>query len=160
MAKVSKVASSAVPPADLYERDYYAWILEQVRALHERRVGDIDWENVAEEIEDLGKSEKRAVKSQIERLFEHLLKLAYAQGRMRQQNRQGWEVTVEAARSDVRALLTENPSLRPIVPEILQGAYLNGRAAAIAAIRVDIPKLSPWTFEKIMDDAFLPGEPA
>jgi len=54
-----KIASAALPPSDLYERDYYTWIQEQVRALRERRVEDLDWPNLAEEIEDLEK--KRGV---------------------------------------------------------------------------------------------------
>jgi len=44
------MASAALPPSDLYERDYYTWIQEQVRALRERHVEDLDWPNLAEEI--------------------------------------------------------------------------------------------------------------
>ena len=50
-----KMASAALPPSELYERDYYTWIQEQVRALRDRRVEDLDWPNLAEEIEDLEK---------------------------------------------------------------------------------------------------------
>jgi hypothetical protein len=58
-------AKSAAPSrAELYARDYYAWILDQARALRERRADEVDWENVAEEIEDLAKSEKRAPRNQ------------------------------------------------------------------------------------------------
>lgn len=53
------MASASLPPSDLYERDYYTWIQEQVRALRERRVEHLDWPNLAEEIEDLEK--KRGV---------------------------------------------------------------------------------------------------
>ena len=76
------MASAALPPSDLYERDYYTWIQEQVRALREHRVEDLDWPNLAEEIEDLGKSEKRALKTRITKLLEHLLKMAYASDRI------------------------------------------------------------------------------
>ena len=72
---MSKIASVEVPPSELYERDYYAWIQGQVRALRNRRLKEIDWANVAEEIEDWGKSEKRSVESHIARIVEHLLKL-------------------------------------------------------------------------------------
>ena len=71
-------AHKLVPSSELYEGDYYAWIQEQVRALREHRVEDLDWPNLMEEIEDLGKSERRALQSQVARLVEHLLKLAYA----------------------------------------------------------------------------------
>jgi hypothetical protein len=53
---------------------------EQVSALRERRIEDLDWENIAEEIEDLGKGEKRSIESHLERLIEHLLKLVYPHG--------------------------------------------------------------------------------
>ncbi len=58
----------------LYERDYYTWALEQARALQERRIEEVDWENLAEEIGDLGRSEARSVRSQLARLLAHLLK--------------------------------------------------------------------------------------
>jgi len=51
------MASIKNPSSNLYERDYYAWLQDQVQALRERRIEEVDWENVAEEIEDLGKSE-------------------------------------------------------------------------------------------------------
>lgn len=163
MAKVSKVATSAVPPAELYERDYYGWILEQVNALRQRRLEDIDWENVAEEIEDLGKSEKRGLRNQIARLYEHLLKLAYARGRVLEQNRRGWQLTVESARGDIDELLEESRSLGPKVNELLRRAYRSGRIAALIAMNLPekaIPEQPPWTFEEIMDDAFLPDASA
>ena len=163
MAKVSKVATSAGPPAELYERDYYAWILAQVSALRERRIEDIDWENVAEEIEGLAKSEKRGLRNQIARLYEHLLKLAYARGRRLEQNRRGWQLTVESACRDIDELLEESPSLVPKVNELLPRAYESGRIAALIATNLPekaIPQQPLWTFDKVMDDDFLPDEPA
>lgn len=79
MERNSKRASAAMLESDLYEQDYYAWIQSQVRAMGERRIKDIDWENVAEEIEDLGKNEKHSVESQLARIREHFLKLATLQ---------------------------------------------------------------------------------
>jgi hypothetical protein len=49
--------------SELYDRDYYAWIQHQVQALRERRIEDVDWANAAEESEDLGKSERRGIRS-------------------------------------------------------------------------------------------------
>ena len=74
------MASIRNSSSDLYERDYYAWLQDQVRALRERRIEDVDWDNVAEEIEDLGKSERRGIRSHMARVVEHLLKLACARG--------------------------------------------------------------------------------
>ena len=51
---------------DLYERDYYTWVVEQARALKQRRIEMLDWQNLAEEVEDLGRSEKRELRSRLE----------------------------------------------------------------------------------------------
>jgi hypothetical protein len=58
MSKASKISPATLPPTDLYERDYYTWTQEQARALREHRTEELDWANVAEEIEDLGKRGK------------------------------------------------------------------------------------------------------
>ncbi len=57
----------------LYERDYYSWALEQQRALLEHRTEDLDWENLADEVGDLGRSQRHALRSRAARLIEHLL---------------------------------------------------------------------------------------
>jgi hypothetical protein len=161
MAGAAKTGAAADAQAGLYERDYYAWILDQVRALRERRTGEIDWENVAEEIEDLGKSEKRGFGSQIARLYEHLLKLAYARARMLEENRRGWELSVRSARRDIRKLLEESPSLRAKIADLIGHAFQSGRDAALGSLNVPdegIPEKCPWSFEQAMDDAFLPKE--
>jgi Domain of unknown function DUF29 len=153
------MASTANSPSDLYERDYYAWLQDQVRALRERRIEDVDWENVAEEIEDLGKSERRGIESQLSRLAEHLLKLAYIGGMSREYDVRGWRMSVRGARFSIQKLLKESPSLRTKLAEMLPDAYHSGRLDALRDARVsedDIPELSPWTVEQLMDGSFLP----
>jgi hypothetical protein len=125
------MASIKNSSSDLYERDYYAWLQEQVRALRERRIEDVDWENVAEEIEGLSRSEKRGVRSQMARTIEHFLKLRYAHGMIRECNARGWQNSAKSARFELNKLLQESPSLRPRLPEILADAYHAGRLAAL-----------------------------
>ncbi len=154
------MASAKVSSSDLYDHDYYAWIQDQVRALRARRIEDLDWENVAEEIEDLGKSERRGIKSQMARLVEHLLKLKYARGILRRYNAKGWQLSVKGARTAIRHLLDESPSLRPQLAEMLIQAYEIGRIDAQREARVPdsaIPESSPWTVEQVMDDNFVPS---
>ncbi len=146
--------------SDLYERDYYAWLQDQVRALRERRIEDVDWENVAEEIEGLSKSESRGVSSHLATVVEHLLKLEYARGIFREYNARGWRVSVRSARRQVRKLLNESPSLRPQLEEMLADAYEDGRIEAMRDPGLsddELPASSPWTVEQVMDDNFLPG---
>jgi uncharacterized protein DUF29 len=152
-------AHKLVPSSELYEGDYYAWIREQVRALREHRVEDLDWPNLMEEIEDLGKSERRALQSQVARLVEHLLKLTYAPIRVSRPNRRGWEVTIRSARRRIRRLLNESPSLRSKLDQIFTEGYEDGRDDALAEMGLrdsTIPETPPWTFEEVIDDRFVP----
>jgi Domain of unknown function DUF29 len=152
-------AHKLVPSSELYEGDYYAWIQEQVRALREHRVEDLDWPNLMEEIEDLGKSERRALQSQVARLVEHLLKLAYAPIRVSRPNRRGWEVTIRSARRRIRRLLNESPSLRNKLGEIFVQGYKDGRDDALAGMGLRdsaISEIPPWTLEQVIDDRFVP----
>ncbi|HJU10872.1 MAG TPA: DUF29 domain-containing protein, partial [Candidatus Binataceae bacterium] len=96
------------PPNSLYERDYYTWILEQQRALYERRVEDLDWMNLAEEVGDLGRSEARGLRSQMARLLAHLLKWQLQPSR----RTNSWRASIRGARDRIRELLDESPGLK------------------------------------------------
>jgi len=96
---------------DLYERDFYAWTQDQaarVRALGARKDG-LDVENVAEEIESLGKSQRSAVRSLLANIIEHLLKLRFHPD---QQPRRHWQVELRAFRRKLERELKDSPSLR------------------------------------------------
>ena len=149
------MASTTYRSPDLYERDYYAWVQQQVRALRERRIEGLDWDNLAEEVADLGKSEKRALRSQLARLVEHLLKIDVAPARTRAQNLRGWQVSVRAARRAITELLEENPSLQPELPQIYLRAYLDGRDEVLASLKLPesaIPEEPPWSAEQVLRD--------
>ena len=144
---------------ELYEHDYYAWIREQVRALREHRVEEVDWENVAEEIDDLGKTVRWSVESHLETLVEHLLKLAYARETVRTRNARLWEGTIRLARYKIHKKLAQNPSLRSILAELFADAYGAGRIKASARMRLlenCMPATPPWTLEQALDDSFVP----
>jgi hypothetical protein len=140
---------------DSYEHDYYHWTLEQARALRERRVEALDWERLAEEVEDLGRSEKRAVKSQLVRLILHLLKWRCEP----QRRNDGWRVSVENSRDEIHDLLADNPSLRPELIGILGRAYKIARRDARAGTgQADssFPQTCPWSLEELLAEDFWP----
>ena len=97
--------------SELYDRDFFLWTQEQAAALRAVRNSNLplDWDNLAEEIESLGKSDRRQLRSQIRRILRHLLKLEASPA---SEPRAGWRTTVLDARAEIEALLEDSPSLR------------------------------------------------
>jgi len=141
--------------ATLYDTDFYGWIRCQLAALRTGRLADLDMENLIEEVESMGKSEKRELESRIELLLMHLLKWAY------QPERRGasWEATVKAQRRRLAQHLQENPSLKSLVPDIYKKTY---GYAVLDAVRETgmaesvFPATCPWTFDEATDADFWP----
>lgn len=97
------------PKQSLYERDFYEWTQDAVAKLRNRDFDNLDLENVIEEIESLGRSEKKELQSRLKTLLEHLIKRLYINlpsyfG--------GWENTIRTQRSDLELLLISSPSLK------------------------------------------------
>ena len=107
----------------LYEQDFFRWTEEQARALRvaaSMRINvALDWENLAEEIESLGRSDRRELASRIQVIIEHLMKLEISPAKA---PRRGWEATIVRERQKVRGLLDESPSLRGVVAELVAKA--------------------------------------
>jgi hypothetical protein len=141
---------------DLYERDVYAWSSEQVLLLRARRFADLDIEHVILEIEDVGGSLYREVRSRVRTTIEHLLKLEHSPAI---EPRAGWESTIRRARADIADDLT--PSLRPRVEQNLARFYEVARVEAAASLREHgedaaadaLPATCPYTLEQITGDS-------
>jgi len=143
-----------------YETDYYSWALGQARALRDHHAGKLDWENLAEEVEDLANRNADALESQSERLIGHLLKIAVASSAIRNENLRLWQLTVRDARRRIRTILTRNPGLKPRAGALFAGAWLGGRDHALAALGMPdeaIADTCPWTFEQAIDEGFQPN---
>src|SRR5215467_9437485 len=126
-----------MPERPRYEDDFYAWTQHQAEVVRTMPVVDnqFDREHVAEEIEDLGKSERDAVRSQIRRIIEHFLKLSYSRA---EQPRFGWMETIDEARETLSDKLTA--TLRSEAETSLDGLYEVGRRRAVRALtRYDEP---------------------
>jgi hypothetical protein len=100
----------------LYDQDFVAWSKQQAEALRTAaRIGSnqsLDWENLAEEIEDLGKSARRELQSQIRRIVRHLLELQHSPAK---EPRRGWKESIVDARAEIEDLLEVSPSLRTVL---------------------------------------------
>ena len=141
----------------LYERDFYAWANEQAALLRAGRLAEADLENIAEEIESMGRSEKRELNSRLRVLLMHLLKWRH-QPTLRSKS---WSNTIAAQRDDIVDHLADNPSLKDKLPEVLTSAYRKAILDAAAETGIDsstFPSTCPWTYDQIMDAAFWPEE--
>ena len=142
-------------PSDLYERDVYAWSNEQAALLRARRFADVDLEHVISEIEDVGGSLYREVRSRLRTIMEYLLKLQHSPA---VEPRAGWESTIRRARADMADDLT--PSLRPRVEQNLARFYEVARIEASASLRDHgedaaadaLPETCPYSLDQITGD--------
>lgn len=135
-----------------YDTDFYVWSQEQARLLRARCFGQLDITHLAEEIEDLGKGERRALENRLGVLLGHLLKW---QAQPDYPNRKSWRATINTRRRAIAKLLEENPSLRREIPALIVAAYPDGRDLAVAETPFDYEHFAehcPWTTEDILDD--------
>jgi hypothetical protein len=139
-----------------YDTDFAAWSDHQAAALRRRAANEIDWENIAEEIESLGRSDRREIRNRLAVICEHLLKWAYQP----EQRSSSWRGSVIEARQQILSLIEESPSLEAYPAAVLNtqhGAYLHGRAKAMAATEIgDLPETCPWSIEQLLDDDYWP----
>jgi hypothetical protein len=138
-----------------YEDDVVAWSAEQARLLRERRFELLDIANLAEEIEDVGKSEQRDLANRMALLLAHLLKWQI------QPERRGasWQLTIRNQRRGIARRLEETPSLRARLADSAWWAGAWDDAAARAAEETglsDLPDACPWEAEQVLDADWLP----
>lgn len=144
--------------SSLYERDFYAWANQQAGLLRAGRLSEADIEHLAEEIESLGKAEKRELVSRLTVLLLHLLKWQF-QPDLRGNS---WRNTVRVQRIALQDHLADNPSLKSVLAEAIAAAY---RVAGIEANTETglpesaFPAACPWSFDQMMKDDFWPEEP-
>jgi hypothetical protein len=142
--------------SDLYDSDAAAWSEQQADALRRRAANEIDWDNVAEEIESLSRSDKREIRSRLAVICEHLLKWQF-----QPDARSGsWRGSIREARDKIADLIEESPSLADYPAAHLaglRGAYARGRAKAADETGIaDLPETCPWTVDQVLDHGFWP----
>jgi len=141
----------------LYQKDYYGWLQENVRLIREGNFSEIDTENLIEELESMGKSEKRELSSRLTILLMHLLKWQYQTVK----RSTSWRNTIAVQRIDIRELLEDSPSLRNEVSDRIKTAYEKAKLAAEVETGIEknnFPAACPFSFEQILDEDFLPNE--
>ena len=149
MTPIPKISKS------LYEIDFVAWTEQTAKLIRAREFDRVDWEAVSEEIESLGKSDRRELKSRFEVLLQHLLKWQY-QSNLRSNS---WRNTIDEQRNRIEDLLQDSPSLKPYLEEVLAECYRRGRKAASNETELPLdtfPVDCPYTIAQILDAEFLP----
>lgn len=145
-----------MPPITRYEQDIVAWANEQARLIREGRFDLLDLAHIAEEIEDVGKSEQRELASRMAVLLAHLLKWAF------QPERRGasWEITIRNQRKGIEKRLARTPSLQPMLHDAEWQEEIWADALAQAAYETGLnsfPAECPWTIEQLLDPEWLPA---
>jgi Domain of unknown function DUF29 len=159
MAKVKRELPQAGSP---YERDFVGWTQQQAELL--RREADfrpgtgLDFENLAEEIESLGKRDRRALTNYVARIAEHLLELQYSPAK---DPRPGWENSVDVHRSKARRILADSPGLGSDLQDMLGESYDEGRRRAARALSGEVdpkvlPERCPYAVDQLLDHDWWP----
>jgi hypothetical protein len=132
-----------------YEKDFFKWANNQAKMLKKREFSQLDIDHLVEEIESLGRSERRALESYLENLLMHKLKVKYQPN----MHTASWDASIKEATFKVRKLLHENPSLKPKLEAILHDAYYTARLKAVRETGLDeqvFPEKCEWNLKEIL----------
>jgi hypothetical protein len=143
-----------MPDGPRYDDDFFAWTQHQAEVLRTMRRVDnrLDREHLAEEIEDLGKSERNAVYSQIARILEHFLKLAYSPA---EPPRYGCMASIVEARQALGRHRT--PTLRNAARQEFAALYRDAREHREEAAADALPLMCPYTLEQVLERGWYPA---
>ncbi len=137
----------------LYETDYLKWIETTIEKLQNRDYSNIDWSNLIEELGDMGRSERRSLKSNLVIIFLHLLKWQY-QPELRSGS---WKGSIVEHRRGIREALKDSPSLKPFLEEVFAECYSDAveQASAETGLSVEIfPDSCPYTPIEVLNSNF------
>ncbi|KXW57135.1 hypothetical protein FEMY_23410 [Ferrovum myxofaciens] len=140
-----------------YDKDVVAWANEQAALLRAGKFSAIDIEHIAEEIEDVGKSEQRELASRMAVLLAHLLKWQFQP----EHRSNSWMRTIKEQRRAIAAHIEETPSLKVSLTRYhwLVGVWADAVATAVSETGLDdLPANNPWTMAQVLDANFFPNE--
>jgi hypothetical protein len=124
---------------ELHDHDFNLWVEETKKAIQNRDFENMDWDNLLDEIDDVGKSEKRSLESYLERLIAHILKLQYWSAE-KERNYKHWKVEIINFRRRIKRLIKQNPSFNSLLAEIYSEVFHD--VVDAWKIEFDIPESS------------------
>jgi hypothetical protein len=138
----------------LYQQDFYGWTQWQVQALADRQISELDWQNLQEELQALGRQEYREMVSRLSVLLGYLLKWQY-----QPENRsRSWFLTIREQRRAINRHLHRNPSLKSCIVDALEDGFEAGVDLALRETNLPLrafPERCPYEFEEIIVDSFI-----
>ncbi|WP_394751785.1 DUF29 domain-containing protein [Crenothrix sp.] len=138
-----------------YEKDFYSWTIEQAELLRNGRFKDLDIANLIEEIETMGRSEKRELESRLTILLLHLLKWQYQEVR----RGRSWQLSIDEQRIQFSKALKDNPGLKSVLNDLLIDAYKLAVIKAAKETKISksiFPESCPWELAQLIDESFYP----
>ena len=141
----------------LYEQDFNLWLEETVNLLKTRQLSLIDYDNLIEEIESMGKRDKKALESNLEQILMHLLKWQYQKNK----RSNSWRYSIIEHRNRLKKDFRDSPSLKPYFDDVLEDCYQTAREFASEQTGLDIktfPIDIPFTKEQILSSNYLPED--
>lgn len=139
----------------IYDHDYHLWLEETAQLLKNRNFEQLDLENLIEEIETLGRSERNQLVPSLRLIYQHLLKWQYQP----EKRSKSWINTIDRERDNVNDYIEDMPSLKRLLddPEAIVKAYSRGRRDAMKETGINnLPRECPFTIEQVLDSNYLP----
>jgi hypothetical protein len=143
------------PQESLYRKDFHSWCFNQANMIREKLFDELDIENLAEEVESVGRSEESELENRLAILISHLLKWKYQPDRQSK----SWAFTVREQRKKVMRLLKKNPSLKSKEDEAFESAYSDAvmRTEKVTKLDIDIfPEKMPFSQDDVLKEGWLP----
>ena len=141
--------------ANLHDQDFHAWTIQQANLLKAGKLHEIDLDNLIEEIESMGSSERNQLQNRLKVLIGHLLKWQFQPA----YRSRSWNATIEEQRLSVIGLIEDNPSLKSILDERIAKAYPQGVLLAVKQTNLDkktLPPSCPYSTKELFDVGFYP----
>ena len=138
-----------------HDEDFYGWAMAEASLLRQHKWDELDIEHLAEELESMGASEKREIRSRMKQLMKHLLKWKYQPDLQCR----SWKNSIRNQRLELEDVIKDNPSLKPSLNENMKEVYmraLTDAAEETGIYKENFPTECPYTFDQIMDDQFYP----
>ena len=144
---------------ELYEADFYRWTVRNAELLRSGRLADADVANIAQEIQDMGISQRRELISRLSVLLRHLLKHEFSRPPLKASATRSWTASIREQRRELARLIEQMPSLRGFLTKDLPKIYREAAEDAVFESRLDakrLPGACPYSVQQILDLEFLP----